>query len=186
VWAGNFEQSSGLPPPPNSWASDPSSDVAIMHIELKAGATVTIPPASGGRSTNRVAYFVEGKEVTINGSTFSSNCAITLKADEEVIFGNPSSNTASAPTEILILQGRPIGISALSFLIPPSHDFLGEPVVQHGPFVMNTQSEIQQAFFDYRKTQFGGWPWPDDAMVFPAGKGRFALINGEEITPPSV
>jgi hypothetical protein len=49
---------------------------------------------------------------------------------------------------------------------------------------MNTRAEINQAFSDYQETQFGGWPWPDDAMVFPRDKGRFALVNGKETRPP--
>lgn len=32
---------------------------------------------------------------------------------------------------------------------------LGEPVVQHGPFVMNTQQEIEQATLDFHKGQNG-------------------------------
>ena len=56
--------------------------------------------------------------------------------------------------------------------------------MQHGPFVMNTRAEIQQAFLDYQATQFGGWPWPQDAMIFPREKGRFALLYGKETTPP--
>ena len=51
---------------------------------------------------------------------------------------------------------------------------LGEPIVQHGPFVMNTQQEIQQAFRDYQATQFGGWPWKRDDPVHPREAGRFA------------
>ena len=33
---------------------------------------------------------------------------------------------------------------------------LNEPIVQYGPFVMNTQEEIMQAMADYRDGKFGG------------------------------
>ena len=75
--------------------------------------------------------------------------------------------SASEEVIVLVLQGKPIG----------------EPVVQHGPFVMNTHDEISQAFADYRSTRFGGWPWDDDAVVFPREKGRFARIDGVELGP---
>ena len=61
-------------------------------------------------------------------------------------------------TQLLMLQGRPIG----------------EPVAQYGPFVMYTQAEIHQAFADYRRTEFGGWPWGRSDPVHPRDKGRFA------------
>ena len=58
---------------------------------------------------------------------------------------------------------------------------INEPVVQHGPFVMNTVTEIQQAFSDYRSTQFGGWPWPRYDNVHSREMGRFAkYADGKE------
>ena len=57
-----------------------------------------------------------------------------------------------------MLQGRPIG----------------QPVAQYGPFVMNEEHEIAEAFADYRRTGFGGWPWASDDPVHAADRGRFA------------
>ena len=53
-----------------------------------------------------------------------------------------------------------------------------------GPFVMNTREEIQQAFSDYRRTQFGGWPWDSDGPVFDRDAGRFAELYGDKTVPP--
>ena len=61
---------------------------------------------------------------------------------------------------------------------------IGEPVVQHGPFVMSTQQEIMQAFRDYQRTGFGDWPWPADDMPHPADAGRFANYGGGKLERP--
>ena len=45
---------------------------------------------------------------------------------------------------------------------------------------MNTRSEIQEAFYDYNRTKFGGWRWPNSDPIHGPYKGRFAkLINGK-------
>lgn len=55
----------------------------------------------------------------------------------------------------------------------------GEPVAQYGPFVMNTQQEIMQAMQDYRRTQFGGWPWAESDPVHGPEARRFARYPGQ-------
>jgi hypothetical protein len=55
---------------------------------------------------------------------------------------------------------------------------------------MNTAQEIQQAFLDFRRTQFGGWPWPKDDPTHGKTEGRFArhadgrIEKVEEAPPP--
>jgi hypothetical protein len=60
---------------------------------------------------------------------------------------------------MLLLQGQPIGA----------------PVFQLGPFVMNSAEELRTAVDDYRRTQFGGWPWGTPSPVHPRTSGRFAI-----------
>ena len=68
----------------------------------------------------------------------------------------------AASAEMLLFAGAPIG----------------EPVVRHGPFVMNAPHEIEQAIIDFRRTGFGGWPWESDGPVHPREQGRFAIHAG--------
>jgi redox-sensitive bicupin YhaK (pirin superfamily) len=137
-------------PPPDSWASAKNADVAIWTIQMQPGARWTMPAAQAG--TNRVMYvFIGG--VAIDGKRIDEKTGVLLRpdAEAEIIAGEKA-------VDILVLQGKPIG----------------EPVVQHGPFVMNTRQEIQQAFTDYQRTRFGGWPWDADAPVLPREQPRFA------------
>jgi redox-sensitive bicupin YhaK (pirin superfamily) len=167
IWAGNNYFGSNNPniPPPDSWAADPSNDVAIFHILLQPGGKLTLPKAHQGASVNRSLFYVEGgSEMLVDGKKIGEKVVLTVKADNDIELELPS--LATEPGEFLLLQGKPIS----------------EPVAQYGPFVMNNEAEIQQAFMDYQRTQFGGWPWPRDDMVFPPEKARFAKLNGVELS----
>ena len=136
-------------PPPDSWAAQPHSDVAIWHVRLDAGSAWELPAGPDG--VGRVLYLFQGDELAIGHQELAANTAAVLDPASPVML------ESAAGAECLILQGRPIG----------------EPVAQHGPFVMNTRAEIEQAFQDYQRTGFGGWPWPSDDPVHGPEKKRF-------------
>ena len=152
VIAGALNGLAPLPPPPHSWAADPASDLAIWSIALEPGASWTVPPAAGS-GTVRTLHFFAGQRLKVAGRLVQEPAAIQVVPEEPVVM-----EATDVRVEILLLQGRPIG----------------EPVAQYGPFVMNTQAELQEAFRDYRATQFGGWPFADNAPVFARDAGRFA------------
>lgn len=170
IWAGTdyFGVTENNPPPPDSWAADPENDVAIFHITIQPGGKLTLPPARTGANVKRSLFYIEGAAgaMSVGGQEIPAKVLVKVEPDQALDL----EMSASAPEagEFLLLQGKPID----------------EPVAQHGPFVMNTRAEIQQAFMDYQKTQFGGWPWPRDDMVFDRTKKRFALLNGKETEPP--
>lgn len=151
VIAGKLADKTAVAPPPDSWAADPKNEVAVWNIKMQVGATFTLPKASAG--INRTLYFYEGNQIKLSGNTITKYNAVQLKSEREVIIEGGTEETS-----ILILQGKPIN----------------EPVMQYGPFVMNTKEEINQAFEDYHKTQFGGWPWPKYDQVHDRTKTRFA------------
>jgi len=158
IVAGIIETVHAPTPAPNSWAADENNEVAIWTIKMEAGAQWKLPTASN--QVNRSLYFYAGDSINIADKHFSTHQAIELYADKEVLLTN--GNTESS---LLLLQGKPIQ----------------EPVAQYGPFVMNTQAEIQQAMSEFQQTQFGGWPWPSYEHVHPREKGRFAKYpNGVE------
>lgn len=169
LWAGTgyFGVNDNNAPPKDSWAADPANDVAVMHIVLQPGSSLTLPKANQGGSINRSLFYVEGESnvLAVDGQQVEDKVAIEVDAAKVIQL--VVSNDATTPSELLLLQGRPIG----------------EPVAQRGPFVMNKQAEVFQAYMDYERTKFGGWPWPREDMVFDPDKKRFALLHGTETAP---
>jgi len=161
--AGNIGSKLSLNPAPNSWAAMRDHEVGIWVVEMEAGAKWSLPTASKG--VNRSLYFFEGKSVLLNETLFEKHSAIELEAHMETHLVNGPDKG-----RFLVLQGAPIN----------------EPVVSHGPFVMNTLEEIQQTNQDYQDTRFGGWPWPRHDQVHARDQGRFArYTDGREELPPS-
>jgi quercetin 2,3-dioxygenase len=152
VIAGALDGLQPLAPPPHSWAAGEDADLAIWSIAMEPGAEWTVPPALKA-GTLRTLHLFSGRGFTVGGRGVEGPAAVQVHADVAL----PVEAT-EGPAEILLLQGRPIG----------------EPVAQYGPFVMNTGPELEEAFADYRRTQFGGWPWPSDAPVHARDEGRFA------------
>jgi redox-sensitive bicupin YhaK (pirin superfamily) len=160
--AGSYDGAVPPGPPPDSWAAQPDSDVAIWTVAMDAHTMWTLPAARAG--SHRTLYFHAGSGLSIGSREIPAEHLVEVRGDRALPL-----STGSAPVELLLLQGRPIG----------------EPVVQHGPFVMNTRAEIQQAFSDFQRTRFGGWPWDRDDPVHPQDQGRFSRNPDGSIEQPA-
>lgn len=161
IITGTYQETHAPAPAPDSWAAAAQNQVAIWIITLSPDALFSLPATVEG--INRSLYFFEGSSLNIADTHLNPYHAALVASDQSILIKNRSEQS-----RILLLQGKPIA----------------EPVAQHGPFVMNTQAEIQQAFSDYRKTRFGGWPWDRSDPVYPADQGRIArYADGIEEAP---
>ncbi len=164
VIAGEYDGVTPPSPPPASWAAKSDSDVAIWHVVHMPGATLTLPAATHPAAV-RVLY-VFGGSVAIDDQQVVADTGVVVDPTQPVPLV-----AGDGGAEILMLQGRPIA----------------EPVAKYGPFVMTTEAEIQQAFVDYRRTGFGGWPWDRPDPVHGAVAERFAQhADGRIDRPQSV
>jgi redox-sensitive bicupin YhaK (pirin superfamily) len=175
VWAGELAGKIAQSPPPHSYANDPTNKVGIFFIKLDPGSQFTLPARlqdnqDEKKKINRTLYFVSGEKAIVNKSSpFPTSTTLVCDSAFDFTIENPAS--ADTVLECLVLEGRPIG----------------EPVAQRGPFVMNTQDELANAFLEYRMTQFGQpWPFSSHAPVHGRDRGRFAdLGDGKILYPPS-
>lgn len=142
----------------DSWAFDAENYVGVYNILLNPNGSFKLPSTAKG--INRTIYYYSGSGLKIDGDLIPDYHAVDVQPESDIQIEN--GNQAG---KVLILQGRPIN----------------EPVVQHGPFVMNSRQEIQEAFQDYQRDQFGGWPWKRYDIVHDRNKGRFAkYADGRE------
>ena len=104
---------------------DPATDVLYLDVSLDAHARFEL---SLSETHNAFVYVFEGG-ARLAGAELKQHTLAVLGAGEGVEI-----EAGDAGARFILVAGRP----------------LGEPVVQYGPFVMNTREEIEQAFADYR------------------------------------
>jgi len=148
--------------PPNSWASDRQNHLQLVQYIIDPGATLQLQATD--QPLHRALYQYKGTS-QINGQGFEEGTGIFIEEQEELTIENSSEE----PVYLILMQGKPIG----------------EPVAKYGPFVMNTSQEIEQVIQNYRRTEFGGWPWPTAEHVHDAGRGRFAQYPDGYIKLPN-
>jgi redox-sensitive bicupin YhaK (pirin superfamily) len=108
--------------------------ITRLDINLRAGQEL---PVSLPATYNALVVVAEGR-VSADGKTAG--------AGELILFANDGERLSLSATEdahVILLSGEPIN----------------EPIVQYGPFVMNTMEEIHQAIVDVESGKFG--PVPD-------------------------
>ena len=140
-------------PPPRSLAADASAGIAVWLVDMAPDAEVELPaaPVSGAQ---RVLYaYGAHTRVQIDDSVVTTGQGYAQRGAGATLLV-----TEDHPAQLLMLQAVP----------------LDEPVAARGPFVMNTDTELDQAFADYQRTGFGGWPWDRPDVVHPPEAGRFA------------
>lgn len=162
VAAGRYAEHRPPSPPPNSWAARDDSDVAIWTLRMEPGAHFELPAVSP--DTKRTLYVHRGAGLRVGETDVPNDRRVEIDGHRPL-----SLKAGAKEAELLLLQGRPID----------------EPVAKRGPFVMNSQKEIKQAYADYRETQFGGWPWNGKDPVHSPDKGRFARHIDGRFEEPS-
>jgi len=111
----------------------PATDPTYLDIELEGQASF-VHPLPPGHSA--FVYVFEGELSVGTGSA-----AVRLPQHTLAVLGDGAQvrlQSAGAAARAILVAGRP----------------LHEPVARYGPFVMNTQDELRQAFADYRSGRF--------------------------------
>jgi redox-sensitive bicupin YhaK (pirin superfamily) len=161
--AGKLGDASPLSPPRASWANDPNTETAIWLIRIASDGYFEVPASR--QSLSRSLYFYEGDSIELAGQKIMAQTGLFVDSQRTLLI-----RAKGKPAEILLLQSKPIK----------------EPVVQYGPFVMNSKAEISQTIQEYQSTHFGGWPWKRHDMVHGPEIARFAKYpDGRNERPPT-
>jgi quercetin 2,3-dioxygenase len=113
----------------------------MVHATIQPGAELRLPWRP---DFNALAYVLSGRGTAgpERRPVATGQLAAFGPGDTVVLSGDKTQESRSPALDVLILGGRPIG----------------ETVAWYGPFVMNTQDELAQAFDDYRAGRMGTIP----------------------------
>jgi redox-sensitive bicupin YhaK (pirin superfamily) len=115
--------------------------IALLHATVQPGAVLRVPwPAS----FNALVYVMSGQGSIGPDRVAVQSGQLAVLADGDVVAlrADQQQDERTPTLDVLVLGGLPIG----------------EPVAAHGPFVMNTRAELQQAFDDFSAGRLGRVP----------------------------
>jgi quercetin 2,3-dioxygenase len=110
--------------------------IVYLHYSIKAGGVVTQQVSS---TYNTFAYIVDGEGLFGAERERAKDGQMVLFAQDGDEVRIENATDAKETLDILLIGGMP----------------LNEPIARYGPFVMNTEGEIRQAFEDYRLGRMG-------------------------------
>jgi redox-sensitive bicupin YhaK (pirin superfamily) len=115
--------------------------ITLIHATIAPGAQLRLP---WNKNYNALAYTLNGNGEMGDerASVHSGQMTVFGKGDSIIIRASDKQESRSPQLDVLILGGEPIR----------------EPVSWMGPFVMNTKSEVLQAFDDFQKGKLGVIP----------------------------
>jgi len=107
------------------------SPINLWDLDIQEGRSAELPLTDG----HTTALLVLGGEIEAEDPQRAGEGALVLYSRD----GNGLALKAIKDSKVLVLSGEPFA----------------EPIVGHGPFVMNSRAEIQQAFEDYQLGRMG-------------------------------